>query len=575
VVSIDNGSTETEIIRSSMTESWHRDTVYNVYLDENSTITASTEDIANAFRFLLFVQNEDIDEEILKEYEEGKTALWLGGANDQDWSNSNNWCGALMPNESRNVYIAPDLASYPVLDELTPVVKSMYNYGELTIGATTELNVKYLFDNYGEIISNTGGGVLLDGTLPSKINADTSFSLSKLTINKTDPTSLNEITGQLSISDQLSLQSGIVNTSSKENLVLFENATVSDASTDSYVIGPVSKRGSGTFTFPVGYDTYFAPLSITPDNTIGSEDTVTVAYYYNNPVDKSTPTFEDTIARVSILEYWDVEVTNETPDYQIALTWDENQKSSGINDLNTLDMAYFNRTTLGWEFVEGTATGTITEGVLNSDNNHSLASSGMVTYASGIESEVLNPLPVKFERFSVEYLNGANQLMWITSYEKNNDYFIIESSTDAINFDSIGFVYGNAYSYQKVIYHFADTTALNSTLYYRIKQVDFDGDYSYSRIKSVVPNGKTVLEETDFSIYPVPLEGSDILTIKLSQSSEVIYNVQLINSYGQLVLESNLNNTQMVIEGLSYLSDGIYMLRAETSKGVMISKIIK
>ncbi len=575
VVSVDNGSTETEIIRSSMTETWHRDTVYNVYLDENSTITASTEDIANAFRFLLYVQNEDIDEEVLKDYEEGKTALWLGGANDQDWSNGNNWCGALMPNESRNVYIAPDLTSYPVLDELTPAVKSMYNYGELTIGATTVLNVKYLFDNYGEITSNTGGGVLLDGTLPSKINADTSFSLSKLTINKTDPTSLNEISGQLSISDQLSLQSGLINTSSKENLVLFENATVSDASTDSYVIGPISKRGSGTFTFPVGYDTYFAPLSITPDNTIGSEDTVTVAYYYDNPVEKSTPNYEDTIARVSILEYWDVEVTNETPDYQIALTWDENQKSSGINDLNTLDMAYFNRTSLQWEFIEGTATGTIIDGDLLADNNHSLAGSGMVTFASGIESEILNPLPVSFMRFTAEYLNGSTQLMWITSYEKNNHYFIIERSIDAVHFDSLGFVYGNGFSYQKEIYHFADTIGLDKTMYYRIKQVDFDGDYSYSDIKSASPNGRTMLDKAEFSIYPVPLAGSDILNIKFTESTEVIYNIQLVNSNGKLVLYSELNHSQMIIEGLSYLPSGVYMLRAETSKGVMTSKIIK
>ena len=92
------------------------------------------------------------------------------------------------------------------------------------------------------------------------------------------------------------------------------------------------------------------------------------------------------------------------------------------------------------------------------------------------------PLPVTLLNFEVDCENGFTVLNWSTASEINNDYFVIEKSTDAINFFPIATVQGNGNSNTVLSYTYTDETPNYATTYYRLKQVDFDGKFEYFNV---------------------------------------------------------------------------------------------
>lgn len=95
-------------------------------------------------------------------------------------------------------------------------------------------------------------------------------------------------------------------------------------------------------------------------------------------------------------------------------------------------------------------------------------------------------LPIELLSFSADKINNEIELNWITASEKNNDYFIIQRSGDAISFEDIGKVSGRGNSSIASYYKFIDNnSSLADKLFYRLKQTDFDGRYSYSDIIAI------------------------------------------------------------------------------------------
>ncbi|MEH0157250.1 hypothetical protein V6R21_24265 [Limibacter armeniacum] len=74
---------------------------------------------------------------------------------------------------------------------------------------------------------------------------------------------------------------------------------------------------------------------------------------------------------------------------------------------------------------------------------------------------------------------GGVHLTWATASEVNNDYFEIQRSTDGKHFTSIGFVEGNGTAQQRIDYSYFDAETLNGNLFYRLKQVDYNGAFEY------------------------------------------------------------------------------------------------
>ena len=128
------------------------------------------------------------------------------------------------------------------------------------------------------------------------------------------------------------------------------------------------------------------------------------------------------------------------------------------------------------------------------------------------------PMPIQIKHFAATKQSSSTKLNLITASETNNDYFTIERSADGRNFDAIGEIKGAGNSNQELSYEFVDESPLAGINYYRIKQTDFDGTYSYTEIRSVRHQTKNVI------VSPNRTDGKLNVTSELDNYDVVIYN---------------------------------------------------
>jgi hypothetical protein len=161
-----------------------------------------------------------------------------------------------------------------------------------------------------------------------------------------------------------------------------------------------------------------------------------------------------------------------------------------------------------------------------------------------------NSLPVDFKNFNLKIKKNNTFLSFSTASETNNDYFTIERSVDGLSFDAIGEIKGAGNSTEERHYEFIDKNPLPGINYYRIKQTDFDGQYSYSEIRSVRHAGKG-----NVAISPRSTDG------RLDISTEMeSYDVAVYSSAGQEVARfAALVGHQTV--SIETLQAGVYFVK--------------
>lgn len=108
-------------------------------------------------------------------------------------------------------------------------------------------------------------------------------------------------------------------------------------------------------------------------------------------------------------------------------------------------------------------------------------------------------LPVNLTGFSAEVNGDKVELKWNTASETNNSHFDIERSSDAKEFGKIGIVKSKGDSKSNVDYYFMDEMPFQGLNYYRLRQVDYDGKFEYSKIRSV-----NLKEDFRVVVYPNP-----------------------------------------------------------------------
>jgi hypothetical protein len=181
-----------------------------------------------------------------------------------------------------------------------------------------------------------------------------------------------------------------------------------------------------------------------------------------------------------------------------------------------------------------------------------------------------NTIPVSFYSFDGKRIDNLNVLNWSTASEINNNGFEVQKSTDAENFETIGFVKGQGFSNNKVNYTFTDKTP-ESTSYYRLKQIDFDGSVSYSPVISIV----------DFSeIRMASLENpfTNQLNINIQSNLVASASLTLISLSGEVVLNKNVTiseGTTSVSLETADIPTGLYILKVVSPSGVEFEKVLK
>jgi hypothetical protein len=220
---------------------------------------------------------------------------------------------------------------------------------------------------YGRFLSNGNSTLAFKGssylqTWPRNTGSGTDgFTYQNVVINNTKVTTPQIVAdGQVTVNGSVTFTRGIVNTTAVNLLVFANGATVSGASDNSYVDGPVQKYGNTAFTYPTGYSGNYQPLTLSAPALV--TDAFTAQYTNTNP----HPVYNNTLhvpslTNISECEYWAVSRNTGASSVSATLTWDSH--SCCIGDLSNLKVAI-------WEGVQwtdhgnGGTTGTKTAGTI-------------------------------------------------------------------------------------------------------------------------------------------------------------------------------------------------------------------
>ena len=181
-------------------------------------------------------------------------------------------------------------------------------------------------------------------------------------------------------------------------------------------------------------------------------------------------------------------------------------------------------------------------------------------------------LPVRWLSFTASNVEqNKAQLQWTTATEQNNRGFTIQRSTDAQTYINIGFVpaSGGGNSNASRQYQFKDANPLNGINYYRLQQMDVDGHYSYSEIRTVNFN-----RPGSVKVYPAITQNQ--LTIELANGlvADRSTILRLVDVSGKIHVSKpmRLSKEMMYLQGLPA---GIYLLQIQHQRKIYHQKIIK
>lgn len=177
------------------------------------------------------------------------------------------------------------------------------------------------------------------------------------------------------------------------------------------------------------------------------------------------------------------------------------------------------------------------------------------------------PLPITLESFIAREKDSSILLEWETAKEEYNQGFAIQRSGDGKTWEDISFVNSkseNGNSNYKLHYRFVDSNPYNGKNYYRLKQMDFNGDFEYSQVRQIV----FVNASEKLSIYPNPAK-SYIIINGLIESTKLY----IINQNGQVVYSQKVDIGNKRID-LSQFATGMYTVIVENDNGTRQNKKI-
>jgi hypothetical protein len=186
----------------------------------------------------------------------------------------------------------------------------------------------------------------------------------------------------------------------------------------------------------------------------------------------------------------------------------------------------------------------------------------------------LIPVPVEITLFSGNYANGAVHLEWTTATETNNYGFEVQKRYDNTSYEKIGFVPGNGTTINGMQYSYEDNGLLAGRVYYRLKQLDFNGDFEYSNEIMV-----EVINLTDYQLfqnYPNPFNPSTSIKYSVPAQSKIkisLYDIigNEVSTLFEGVQESGVHDINLTADNLP---SGVYfvsMTAENFSKAIKIT----
>lgn len=193
-------------------------------------------------------------------------------------------------------------------------------------------------------------------------------------------------------------------------------------------------------------------------------------------------------------------------------------------------------------------------------DNYTVALTGWTNPAasgSSCPGNIINTsiiLPVTFGQFEVKRNNRNINIDWSTLSEINNDKFIIQRASENTKFENVGEVISAGNSFRQMNYNFVDKDLRSGMNYYRIQQIDLDGNFSYSETRQI-----KVELISDILVYPNPSKNN----IVLSSASYGMYRI--FDAHGKIIKSINTEQTSNDID-ISEFESGLYFIVGDQNK---------
>jgi hypothetical protein len=180
----------------------------------------------------------------------------------------------------------------------------------------------------------------------------------------------------------------------------------------------------------------------------------------------------------------------------------------------------------------------------------------------------LIPFPISLKAFDVATKNNVSILSFTTASERNSSHFEIERSADGKTFRAIGEVEAAGESDIEVKYTYTDVAPLKGINYYRLKQVDLDGTFEYSKVVTAFTG-----RESSMSIIPTVV--IDQINVSIDAAAQD-GNWEIIDAAGRTVLSGTIAAEQESVQtDLTGLQQGAYVVRVLIGEEVMTQRVMK
>ncbi|ANE50763.1 hypothetical protein SY85_09885 [Flavisolibacter tropicus] len=444
---------------------------------------------------------------------------------------------------NRNVSMTGNLAiSSGTLD----VSNSNYNLtvgGNLTNNGTLNLR------------SNT---VTLNGNGVQTIDGSSAQTFNSLTVNNATGGSV-QLNKPVTVNNTLTLTNGIVTTSSTNTLTTAANATISGGNSASYINGPLKMTVNSinsTKTFPVGKNGAYRPLSLSIEQNATTSTVYTAEAIAGAP---TTRTYTTGIQNVSSVRYYTIGSSNAATLSSATINLSYNTDDQVLNP-SVLRVAKSNGTQ--WANLGGSG---------SAANNGTISSTSFTSLGDFVLANINSiVLPLTWLGFDATKKVNAIELNWQTAQEVNTAAFVIEKSADGVSWSRIGTLASKNIAGTNT-YTFTDAfpAAVN---YYRIKQVDIDGQFAYSKTIRIVYSTTS----TDIVVYPTIIRNGTINCVikdqevlKSGQISVAVYDLS-----GKLVYANKMKPLPLITFTCSNLAAGQYTVLIGNENNYQQAKVL-
>jgi hypothetical protein len=183
-----------------------------------------------------------------------------------------------------------------------------------------------------------------------------------------------------------------------------------------------------------------------------------------------------------------------------------------------------------------------------------------------------NVLPIELSKFMVVPYEEYNGIYWETSSENNNHHFNLLKSFNGTDFEIIGSVLGAVTSSILNSYSFDDYDLRYGKIYYKLQQVDFDGETTSSKIISL---DRKSAEKGLVNVYPNPTE--NIITMDIIVATNQGGEVRIVGQNGIIIYEQQIEDKGMhqLTFDMTSVSAGLYFVNYSDALGVTVKNIVK